>query len=252
MKMKEQAYFLEEIAANGHVALNVMQYDGWLLRFSEGFTGRANSISVIYPSRKGIEEKVAYCEKCYAKQGLPTLFKVTEFDTELSGYLEKRGYEVVTPTDVMILDLEKTDLSADMSECVFAEKPQEWLQPYFEFEKQTDPVKQELFRQIQDKVLVDKVYCTVMMNGKPAACASTASEQGYALLHNVVVDPEQRGKGLGEKLCRAILAKAKEDGAKYAYLQVVQGNNVALNLYQKIGFKKVYTYWYMKETHKER
>lgn len=67
------------------------------------------------------------------------------------------------------------------------------------------------------------------------------------MLHNVVVDPEQRGKGLGEKLCRAILAKAKEDGARYAYLQVVQGNNIALNLYHKLGFKKVYTYWYMKK-----
>ena len=28
---------LEEMAANAHVALNVMQYDGWLLRFSEGY-----------------------------------------------------------------------------------------------------------------------------------------------------------------------------------------------------------------------
>ena len=102
--MKDLAYFLEEIAANGHVALNVMQYDGWLLRFSGGFTGRANSISVIYPSRKEMAEKVEYCEKCYAKQGLPTLFKLTEYDTELSDYLKKRGYEVVTPTDVMILE----------------------------------------------------------------------------------------------------------------------------------------------------
>ena len=245
--MKDLAYFLEEIAANGHVALNVMQYDGWLLRFSGGFTGRANSISVIYPSRKEMAEKVEYCEKCYAKQGLPTLFKLTEYDTELSDYLKKRGYEVVTPTDVMILDLEENGPEADVSECVFAEKPQEWLQPYFDFEKQTDPVKQDLFRRIQERVLVDTVYCTVTENGKPAACASTASEQGYALLHNVVVDPEQRGKGLGEKLCRAILAKAKEDGARYAYLQVVQGNNIALNLYHKLGFKKVYTYWYMKK-----
>ena len=250
--MKKQAYFLEEIAANGHVALNIMQYDGWLLRFSEGYTGRANSISVIYPSRKEIAEKVEYCEKYYAKQGLPTLFKLTEYDADISEYLEKRGYEVVTPTDVMILDLEKIDPAADRSECVFAEKPQEWLQPYFDFEKQTDPKKQELFRRILDKVLVDTVYCTVMKDGKPAACASTAAEQGYALLHNVVVDPELRGKGFGEKLCRAILTRAKEDGAKHAYLQVVQGNKAALNLYHKLGFKKVYTYWYMRETHSEQ
>ena len=152
---------------------------------------------------------------------------------------------------VTILDLEKTDLAADMSECVFAEKPQEWLPAYFEFENRKGK-EQELFRQIVDKVVVDTIYCTVMKDGKPAACASTASEQGYVLLHNVVVDPAQRGQGLGEKLCRAILAKAKEDGARYAYLQVVQGNNVALNLYRKLGFEKVYTYWYMKQVNREQ
>ena len=111
--MKEYIRFLEEIAGNGHVALNVMQYDGWLLRFSKGYTCRANSVSVLYPSQKGIEEKVAYCEACYAKQGQPAIFKVTDPDTELTGYLLKRGYSVVTPTDVMVLDLEKADLSAD-------------------------------------------------------------------------------------------------------------------------------------------
>ena len=183
--------------------------------------------------------------------GTATLFKLTEYDTELSDYLKKRGYEVVTPTDVMILDLEENDPGADVSECVFAEKPQEWLPAYFEFENRKGK-EQELFRQIVDKVVVDTIYCTVMKDGKPAACASTASEQGYVLLHNVVVDPAQRGQGLGEKLCRAILAKAKEDGARYAYLQVVQGNNVALNLYRKLGFEKVYTYWYMKQVNREQ
>ena len=64
---KQQIRFLEEIASNGHVALNTMQYDGWILRFSNGYTGRANSVSVLYPSEKDMAGKVAYCEKCYAK-----------------------------------------------------------------------------------------------------------------------------------------------------------------------------------------
>ena len=96
--MKDQIRFLEEIASNGHVALNTMQYDGWLLRFSCGCTGRANSVSVLYPSLKPLEEKVPYCEACYAKQGLPALFKLTDCDTELAAYLEKRGYTVVWVT----------------------------------------------------------------------------------------------------------------------------------------------------------
>ena len=245
--MKEYIRFLEEMAGNGHVALNTMLYDGWIMRFSNGYTSRANSVSVLYPSQKGIEEKVAYCEECYAKQGLPALFKVTEIDTELTEYLMKRGYSVVTPTDVMTLDLEKADLEANPGDCVFADEPWEWLPAFYEFENRNDPFVQALYNQMLSKMLVDACYCTVMQDGKPAACASTATEQRYALLQNVVVDPALRGRGIGEKLCRAILAKEKERGTRYAYLQVVQNNTAAVKLYEKLGFSKVYAYQYMKQ-----
>ena len=87
------------------------------------------------------------------------------------------------------------------------------------------------------KVLTDTLYCTLLRDGKAVACASTASEQGYALLQNVIVHPEFRGKGLGEKLCRAVIGKAREQGARYVYLQVVQTNEAAMNLYRKLGFR---------------
>ncbi|MBQ1583404.1 MAG: hypothetical protein II107_13225, partial [Prevotella sp.] len=37
------------------------------------------------------------------------------------------------------------------------------------------------------------IYCTLMYEGKPAACSSTAIENGYMLLQNVVVSSELRG-----------------------------------------------------------
>jgi len=245
--MNEQIRFLEEIASNGHAALRVKQYDGWLLRFSGGYTGRANSVSPLYPSRKDPADKVAYCEACYARQGLPALFKLTDCDAELFAFLKERGYQVVTPTDVMILDLRQADPAADLRSCVFAEKPGDWLPAWFAFENITDPAKQELFRKILDRTLSDTAYCTLLRDGKPAACAATAAEQGYALLQYVVVDPALRGTGLGEKVCRAALAEAKEQGADYAYLQVVQDNAAALGLYRKLGFRKVYSYCYMRQ-----
>ena len=82
-------------------------------------------------------------------------------------------------------------------------------------------------------------------DGNVVACASAAVEQGYALIQNVIVNSQSRGIGIGEKLCRGLLAKIKELGAEHAYLQVVQTNEVANNLYAKLGFKKVYSYWYM-------
>lgn len=236
--------FIEEISSNGHVALNVMQYDGWIMRFSNGCTGRANSVSVLYPSTKPIEEKVAYCEECYAKQGLPTLFKITECDQELSDFLASKGYAVETPTDVMMLD--NLDAFNELpSECVFSREPTDWLPYFFEYENITSKLKQETFRRMLSKVLVEPVYCSVIHEDKVVACASAAVEQGYALIQNVIVNSQSRGIGIGEKLCRGLLAKIKELGAEHAYLQVVQTNEVANNLYAKLGFKKVYSYWYM-------
>ena len=247
--MKDKIRFFEEIASNGHVALKVLQYDGWLMRFSNGFTGRANSISILYPSTKPIEEKVSYCEECYAKQGLPTLFKLTDCDKAFSDFLASRGYQVVTPTDLMVMDdLSSVGDESLFEDCIFSSTPDDWLPYFFEYENITSEKNRETFRQLLSKTLVQTIYCSVIHDGKVVACAGAAIEQGYALIQYVIVSEAVRGKGLGEKLCRALIAKAKENGAQHAYLQVLQNNEIAKNLYKKLGFKKEYSYWYMKQS----
>ena len=248
--MKEQIQKFEEMCLNGHVALNTLLYDGWLLKFSEGYTGRANSVSVLYPSSKPLAEKVSYCEEIYKKQQLPCQFKLTELDSELNDLLAKRGYEVVTPTDLMICSLENNDFTPENDSRIgafFSSTPDEWLPVYFKVHEINDSRDQDIFRRMIAKVLVDTIYCTLMLDGKPAACASAAIENGYMLLQNVVVSSELRGQGLGKKACTALLQKSKEAGADYAYLQVVQTNNAAVNLYKKLNFEKLYSYWYMKK-----
>ncbi len=85
-----------------------------------------------------------------------------------------------------------------------------------------------------------------MYDGKPVACSSATIENGYMLLQNVIVSAELRGHGFGKKVCNAILEKARDAGAHHSYLQVVQTNTIAVNLYKNLGFEKLYSYWYMK------
>ena len=243
--------FLEETASNGHVALNMQQYDGWLLRFSDGYTNRANSVSVLYPSTKDIEEKVRVCEEKYGKQGQPAVFKLTEPDAELNAYLEERGYQIVTPSYVMMKKLEKDDVSMDSF--VFSEEPsEEWIKAFFRYEGIADRKKQETFRRMLDKVMVDTVYCSMVQNGEVTACAAGAAELGWMLLQYVVVSPEHRGKGYGRHICRALNRKAGESGVEYSYLQVVKSNQAALNLYRNLGYEHVYEYWYMRQPAEKR
>ena len=72
---KQDIILFEEMASNAHVALNIMQYDGWILKFSEGHTNRANSVSMIYPSTINVNEKIKNCENIYSEQNLPCVFK---------------------------------------------------------------------------------------------------------------------------------------------------------------------------------
>ncbi len=253
--MKEQIQKYEEMCLNGHVALNTFLYDGWLLKFSEGYTARANSVSVFYSSSMPFADKVPFCEQMYKQQGLPCQFKLTELDTELNDFLTKRGYKVVTTTDLMVCDSDcpvkpdnnNSSLDNDSQiEYVFSTTPEEWLPIFFKIHEINDAHDQDVYTRMLSKVLVDTIYCTLMYGGKPAACSSAAIENGYMLLQNVVVSSELRGHGLGKKVCNAILKKAYEAGANHSYLQVVQTNTVAVNLYKSLGFKKLYSYWYMK------
>ena len=51
-------------------ALEEKTYDGWIMRFSEGYTKRANSINPMYESYFDLEEKYEYCRKLYEEKKL--------------------------------------------------------------------------------------------------------------------------------------------------------------------------------------
>lgn len=51
------------------------------------------------------------------------------------------------------------------------------------------------------------------------------------------VQKDYRGKGIGEKLARATIGKAKKKGLEKVVLSVFASNLAAIKLYEKIGFK---------------
>jgi len=56
---------LEELALTTWPALQQWLYDGWVVRFADGHTRRANSINPLYPSHQDAAAKIAQCEQWY-------------------------------------------------------------------------------------------------------------------------------------------------------------------------------------------
>lgn len=57
-----------------------------------------------------------------------------------------------------------------------------------------------------------------------------------AWIEDVVVDQEQRGRGIGDALTRAALERAKAEGAKTVDLTSRPSREAANRLYQRVGF----------------
>ena len=79
----------------------------------------------------------------------------------------------------------------------------------------------------------------IEIDGKIAAMAGLQKKNdGRFLLRRVYTTPEMRGKGFGKVLIERIFAEAKSSGAKSIELDVAEGQDSAIGLYQKLGFEE--------------
>jgi ribosomal protein S18 acetylase RimI-like enzyme len=199
---------------------------------------------LLYPSTLDLQLKITECEKRYFGQGLPTVFKITDgTDSELDKLLEQNGYAVLSPTYLMTADMNGGSKVSD--DCLITKNiDKKWLDTYFFLSKYTDAKRISIATQVFTNIKVDVICGTLLKNNEIVACGLCVIELGYAGLFSVVVDEAQRGKGYGKEICLSLLSASQSHGAHTAYLQVVQDNSTAVNLYTKLGYKAIYSYWY--------
>lgn len=70
----------------------------------------------------------------------------------------------------------------------------------------------------------------------------------FGAIQNVGVMPFHRGRGLGSALVRAALLGFQQHGLPRAYLEVTAHNTGAVQLYQRLGFRRVKTLYKSVET----
>ncbi|MCB0210406.1 MAG: GNAT family N-acetyltransferase [Anaerolineae bacterium] len=244
--MIDTAKPIEEASLNAWPALRRMVVDGWLVRFSEGYTRRANSVNPLYGGQMAVEDKIRFCEQLYAERQLPCVFKITPFvqPNALDALLDRLGYQKEAPTSVQTLDLATFTSETPVSTLYQQHDPTNlWVETYARMNsvaaRNIGPLKA-----ILDHIAPPACYVMLLDNGQPVACGLGVREGDKVGLFDIVTEPSQRGKGLGQQLIAAILAWALNHGAQTAYLQVMLNNAAALRLYEKLGFREIYQYWY--------
>lgn len=240
---------IEQLTLNAWPGLRQFVRDGWLIRLSEGFTKRANSVQPLWgpPAETGrtLREKIGACEEIYRNAGLPAVFKITPFaaSRHLDGLLQSFGYDLLEPSAVKSAALaglpqpKTDDIGVERSPSVrWMELVSEWLD--------YSPEQTSAARRIMEAAPDAKGFFTLFCEGKPVACGMGVVEDRYVGLYEIVTNPECRNRGFGEQLLLHILHWGAACGADTGYLQVVQANAPAVRLYDKLGFRTVYAYWY--------
>jgi ribosomal protein S18 acetylase RimI-like enzyme len=236
---------LEEVSLRAWPALQTRYYDGWVLRMAKGYTRRANSVNPVFGSSLAIDEKIDFCEALYFGQHNDIRFKMTDavYPVDLDDRLAARDYEKEPATSVQTLDL--LDMATDISENVDISPHLTaiWLEDFVRLSR-ADTRLAPTMRHIFGKILPETGFLQLRHHDETVAVALGVLDENRLGIFDVVTSIDQRRQGFGETVVRNLLAWGAGKGATTAYLQVMSDNDHALRLYDKIGFREAYCYWY--------
>jgi len=233
---------LERLALNAWPALRQVECDGWIARFADGYTKRANSVTALHPGTLDLGDKIACCEALYREQALPILFRLTPFSEpwNLDATLEGRGYAVLDPTLVLQRSLERP-VPAPGPGVLRLHDLEAWHALYCSI---GGLAPDDRHLRILRRVTSSTLPATWQVGGTPVSCALGVLEDGFVGIFDLLTHTSHRRRGYGRSLIAALLREARRLGATRAYLQVVEANDTARALYAEIGFEPIYGYWY--------
>ncbi len=236
---------LEELALTAWPALQQWLYDGWVVRFANGHTRRANSVTPLYPAHQDAAAKLAQCEQWYGERNLPTVLRLNQHTAPaaLDQLLDARGYRLEAPSVTLHRSLDGWTLPADLSGTLLSEQLSDWLALYCQLSGKAI-ARQDTHLALLQSLPSPHLFAALWDGDQAVACAVGVVYAGALSIVDVVTSPQHRQRGYGTALLCRMFAWAQQIGATDVSLQV-QGDNVAARaLYARLGFQEMYRYWY--------
>ncbi|KUP23452.1 GNAT family N-acetyltransferase [Paenibacillus sp. DMB5] len=242
---------IEELTLNTWPAEQSVLLEGWILRSASGYTKRSNSVNPLYGPAEmehglDVKQKILLSEQYYERAGMQTVFKITPYinPAGLDDLLEELGYRMDSPSSVRTRDLEQLPpLQSRHTLIISGHLTEEWLAAFSRQAKLSGTEPDTLCRMLSASSL-QQGYALLLKDGVPAACGLGVIQHGYIGLYDIITAPEYRRQGLAEELILGLLHWGCSEGAASSFLQVVLANAGASALYDKLGYKEIYQYWY--------
>lgn len=251
---------IERAAFDAWPALHETQHSGWLLRFAHGYTKRANSANAIATISSLGEPEISAVESFYRDRGLPAIFRLASFCTSqaVDDALADRRYRFADMSLVMTRPLTPATQAAHLGPGAVPQRPHPpafetppesltdidaWLADYQSITgaiEDAPPAHRQLLRAIRGETR----FLVSRTGGRAVCCGLGVISHRHLGLFQIATHPGSRGHGLASALCAALLRWGASRGADSAYLQVEAANLPAVRIYEMLGFRRRYHYWY--------
>jgi len=240
---------VEETCLNAWPALRQVLLDGWVLRFSEGLTRRANSANPLRGPRETGNDLIAACEALYQRRQLPTIFRLPSIiDRDLDGRLDALGYRLEGESCVRYGDLGAVEAASDADVRLLPRPSREWFAAMAALQNH-GAEQRRTFRRIVGAIAIPAAFAALAVDGEFVALAYGAIHDRLLCYESVITNPRRQRRGYARRVIASLAAWAKEQGAAGACLEVEAHNIAALALYDAVGLKtELYRYHYRRES----
>ncbi|MDN3272200.1 GNAT family N-acetyltransferase [Streptomyces sp. MA15] len=245
---------LARVAARGWRPVESERLGDWELRAAAGFTRRANSVLPLGDPGLPLDDALTAVRRWYAARGLPAYVQTATGakDTQelLCAELERRGWVREVTAELWTGGLAPVaDAGAGTASGVLLSRraDEAWLARY----------RRKGVSEVALRVLGggppgepspgEPSVWFATVPGEPGAEAPAAIgrcvvDGRWAGFAAVEVDPARRRRGLATAVMAALAARALEEGASAAWLQVEADNEGARALYDRLGFAPHHAY----------
>lgn len=226
---------LERLLAATWPAPETAELGGWLLRYAEGFSRRANSVLALTAPEGGTDAALAAVEAWYDPRGARPLVALAGAVTKrLDEELAARGWQAEGATAVMTKTLGD---AAYRGEAVVVDAPSADLL------EQVGRGRPDIAARVFGSG-PGRGYAEIRRGGELAARGRGAIAGDLVAITSIGTLPAFRRQGLGTEILHALEAWGHANGARRAALQVETDNEAAIAMYARLGYAERYRYYY--------
>ncbi len=238
--VNELAREVEPLAEAAWPARETARLNGWLMRFSDGYSSRCNSVSTL-SFAGSLPHAIEAAEAAYRTRRLVPQFQISPASQPagLEQALKARGYRHRTPTFLMVADT--AAIAAAPVDAITLDSPDSDVVA-LTLEGSHSPADGGERLETLARIELPKTFVVVRSEGETVSCGASVATGDWASVYVMRTSARHRRKGHGRAVLSGIAKWALRHGAPRLYLQVDETNTPARALYGRAGFRDGYRY----------